>query len=126
MGRRQRPKGYRQRQIDKQLARWQYFLRKEKQKIKQKNKETKGAVILMAQTNQEIKNLAEELRQATTSMGHYKAAWEAEKNTANVWLQENRTLRKQVSGLRKKIRVYEGLTVVLVAALLVIVGGVYL
>jgi len=125
MGRRQMPKGYRQRQRDKQLERWKHFIRREKKKI-QKNNDRKGAAVKMQKSDHEVTLLAEELAQAQHESAVYKKAWESEKQVSEAWHQENRHLRQQVKELRGMFKALIGFTALLIGALIGIMGGFFL
>jgi chromosome segregation ATPase len=104
MGRKQMPKGYSRRQRDKQHDRWKYFLRKEKKKIE---KQQKGVAVKMP-LDHEITTLAEDLREAQHEVAVYKKAWEAEKQLAEAWREENGMLRTKIKDLETTCKVLIG------------------
>lgn len=119
----QMPKGYRQRQHDKQLERWKHFLRKEKKKLKKT-----GEVITMTkkptkQNDAELVELAEEIQLLTVERNQYRVAYEAERKTAEYWLEDSRAQRKEVKRLRKIAYGLLGATMLLSILIIGILGG---
>jgi hypothetical protein len=122
MGRRkQMPKGYSQRQRDKQKDRWKFFIRKEKKKIVARI-EIKGEATVMVKNQNEVV-LDGQLHQERVNKQRYKEAWIAEKNINEAWRKDNKHLREQMKGLKNEQATLYAVIAGLTSLVIMLIGG---
>ncbi|WP_433958565.1 hypothetical protein [Cytobacillus horneckiae] len=119
----QMPKGYQQRRRDKQQDRWKRFLRKEKRKIAEQNTSKKGEVRLANQVEREILEAMQSVQLANEQANNYKKYWQAEKRIANTWRKQNEELREKLKVERRNNMALTVFNIVLIAALVLMLGG---